>query len=396
VKDLLPILLTLGPLGLAIGVVAFVFLNPDKAARWGEILWALIARVWKAKDRRAVQLGLQSRMNSFSRRISSQTGRDDFTPVQVGWTEPNESVRHFYADDRLVIRLHRHERQDRNLVTASMLFVSQTLVRRAKTFLSKKQAQSIDLFGVDWLLADTPSAKVLFREEVLAPEVDRSPDVGLLILRYRSIDAAGAFFPVFVRELNYLGQRVVVRPRNEHLVVDVQRLTEFLERYSNRVLGERVPLEVQGTSLRCAIVIVAQYQKREAGLLGNYVHRLRTLALAGNETLYLVGPASAENTRFMTDIASRFVADGGWVRVGRQRYRARLRTTGNTETLQDTLLIILRSGRVTDVVGEVHEVPPPDDLPLHVAPDDVDPESESPSQSRAVLGSLGRQRVARS
>ena len=376
-SDLAPYLLALGPAGAAIAVILFVFLNPDKASRWGEILWALIARVWKAKDRRSVQLGLQARLNQFSRQIAGQAGRAEVTPVRVAWTQPGESVDHFFEDNRLVIRLHRHERQDRNLVTASMLFVSQTLVRRAKTFLSKKQARSIDLFGVDWLLDESPSAKDLFREEVLAPEVDRTPGIGQLIVVYHRMNRAGVFFPVFVRELNYLGHRVVVRPRDERLILDVESLVRFLDRFAERIVGENVPMEVQGRVLRCAIVIIARAWKREAGLLGGYVNRLRVLARGGYETLYLIGPSSRENRRFMSDVASRFRVDSGWREVGRQRYKARLRTSETDERLQETLLITLRAPTISDVAEEVDEVPPAEDLPLEVAPD-VDPPQEAP------------------
>jgi hypothetical protein len=369
VTDLIPLLLPLGPLGVAVAIVVLVILNPDKAARWGEMGWALIARVWKAKDRRAVQLGIQARLNYSSRRIADQMGRPEFTPVRVAWTEPDESVDHFFEDNRLVIRLHRHEHQDRNLVTASMLFVSQTLVRRAKTFLSKTQARSIDLFGVDWLLDDSQSAKDLFREEVLTPEVDRNPEIGELILVYRRMNRANLFFPIFVRELDYLGRRVVVRPRDERLIVDVDGLVRFLDRFAERVVGQNLPLEVQGRVLKCAIMIVATWWKREAGLLGGYVSRLQGLARGGYETVYLIGPSAPENRTFMSDVSTHFRADSGWREVGRQRYKARLRTSPTDERQQETFLITLRAPIISDITQEVEQIPPGQDLPLELAPD---------------------------
>jgi hypothetical protein len=352
---LVQLLWTLGPAGALIIVILALILNPDKAARWGEILWALIARIWGAADRRAVRLGLESRVNSFSRDIARETGLAHATRARVEWAETDEQPSHFFEDDRLVLRLHAHHHQDRNLVTGSILLVSQTLVRRSKSLLSKRQARSVDLYAVDRLLARAVPARDLFREEVMGPETDRDRDLGELVLCYTRMDRVNLFFPVFVRELNYLGQKVVVRPRDQRVIEDVNGLLRFLDRYSERAIGQRIAMEQKGRILGCAIMIIARTPMRLKGRVGPYMDHLRTLQGRGYETIYLVGSAEPDNAEFMSSVANTFTQQTGWRQVDRRTFRATLQASDGPRRVWN-LLITLRTPTPKDVLEELAEV----------------------------------------
>lgn len=363
--DLVRELLPYGFGGAVLVVVIVVILNPDKAERWAELGWAAASRIWRGADRQAVRHGLRSRVNGFAKTIAELTGSPEQTEVDVQWAEPSEEVAHFFKDNRLVMRLHAHERQDRNLVTASLLLVSQTLVRRAKRLVSKRQARSVDLYAVDRLLVSRGPARALFHEEILGPESDGDPELALLIDRYRRMDRANLFFPVYVRELRYLGQKILVKPHDGRISREVKELVEFLVQYSERRLGEHVPLELQGRLLRCAIMIIAMAVKRDIGDVGPYIRRLRALQLAGYETIYLVGSAGTENAEFMVGIATRFCEGSTWQIVDRRSYPAKLRVE-DTYTPVETLLLTLRTPTPSDDIGELDLVEAGGELPATV------------------------------
>ena len=344
---------TLAPLGLpavAIGAIVVLFLFPDRALRWSELIYAALARIWHGFGRRSVKLGLQSSLNGFVRLIGDETGRGDRTPVQVEWAQDDETPKQFFKEDRLVVRLHSHEQQDRNLVTASMLVVSHTLIRRAKTFLSQKQARSIDLHAVDHVLGSSPHARDLFREEVYGPECDHDSDLAALVTKHQKVDRGNLFFPVLVRELHYLEQRVVVRPRDERLIVDVSNLIDYLVTFTDRLPGEEIPLGVQGRELRCAIMIVAKRWKREAGMVGGYHNKLRELRRRGCDTVYLLGSARTDNARFLSEIVTAFTKESGWTEVGRRQFSRPVRSSSTETTWRPTLLVVLRNPDVADVL----------------------------------------------
>lgn len=339
-----------GPWGVVVFVVLLFFFFPDKVSRWSEMIWALLARVWRGFGRRSVKLGLQSRLNGFMRSLSDETGRSERTPIDVEWAPADETPGHFFKDDRLVVRLHSPERQDRNLVTSTMIVVSQTVIRRAKTFLSAKQARSIDLHAVDHLLASAPHARNLFREEVFGPECDDDSDLAGLVQKHEKIDKAQLFFPVLIRELNYLEQRVVVRPRDERLIVDVSKLIDYLVTYADRVQGEEMQLGTQGRELRCAIMIVAKKWKREAGMLGGYLNKLRELRRQGCDTVYLVGSAQQNNAAFMDEIVTAFVKESHWTVAGRRSFVSPLRVDHDKVVRKPSVLVVLRNPDVPDVL----------------------------------------------
>jgi hypothetical protein len=357
-----------GVVGVAVAIVLvgiyLGFMNPDKTERWAELLYALFARFNRGANRRAVKHGTQARMDAFSTGLAKEIGQTHATKVDIQWTGPDEEPNHFFADKRLVIRLHAHERQDRNDVTSSMFIVSQTLVRRAKRFLSKTQARSIDLFAVDRQLTRlAPSAADLFHEEILGPEVDADPELGQLLIEYQRIDKVKAFFPVFIRELNYLGQKVVVRPRNESLIDDVKHLQRFLCRYSDRKIGEEIEMGVHGKYLRCAVMIVAKTVKRELGNPAPYVAYLNRLENGGYETVYLVGSTEFGNREFINGIVREFLTQSGWSMVDRRDYNTILHDHDGFDREVPNMLIVLRSNQLKDYVGEAAEIDAFDEPP---------------------------------
>lgn len=352
-SELLPLVLALGPIGILLFAVGYLIANPDKAYRWSEIFWALARKIWKAGDRRAVQHGLQGRVDRFARELATETGRQQPPPIKVQWTDEAEEQRHFFEDNRLVVRVHRYERQDRNLVTASLLYVSETMAKRAKRFLSKSQARATDLYAVDKLLAQAPPARELFHEEIMGVEADASEKIHDLIEQFQRMDQASLFFPVYVRELNHLGRKVVIRPRDERLIVDVEALITMLVNFAERVVGEEGELVRIGNELRCAIMIIAKRIKRELGDIGPYARHLDELARKGIETTYLIGSGDRENHEFMDQVAEHFCTSRGWRRAGDRTYTGTINVPSRSGDSVErrpatTYLIVLRHGGAID------------------------------------------------
>ena len=340
--EIATLVLALGPAALLLVVVFYLLANPDKAQRWGEILWSLYAKVRRSGDRRAVRLGVQSRLLEFGRDLERETGR---ARVETGieWIDPAQSPEGFFKDGRLVVRLHEHERQDRNIVVASMLLVSNTLVRRAKHLISQTQARAVDLYAVDRLLAKEPHSKDLFHEEHLGPALDKDKSLRDLVASCGVLDRSCLFFPILIRELNHLGHEVTIRPRDERIITDVTRLFGFLETYANRTVGDDLTLlNFEGSVLKCSIVMVAKLQKRLSGATHPYVKRLLTRANGGDRSLYIIGSADSDNAAFVDSIEQDFLTRAPWTRVDRRVIRTPLRRTDGSTVAVDSLLLCLR------------------------------------------------------
>ena len=362
---LVALVAVLGVAGVVVFLFVLAFQNPDKAQRWGEIIWSLISRVYRGGGRKAVQYSVQSRLTYFAADLARETGRPSATDIRIEWAQADEQPSNFYRDGRVVIRLHAHENQERNLMVASMFFVSSNLVRRAKRYLSTRQARSVDLYAVDRLLTKTaPASADLLHEEVIGPECDADRELGDLLVEYQRMDRRiNAFFPVFVRELNYLAQKVIVKPSGGQLISDVKELHRFLVRYADRAVGEMMPMEVQGRFLRCAVMIVARAVKRDLGDREPYLRHLRELNRAGHETIYLAGSARPANREFVDAIARDFVKESGWNEVDRRQFDAVLRWKDGTDHKERDMMIVLRSNQSRDYIGEAEAVNAPEGVP---------------------------------
>jgi hypothetical protein len=354
-----------GGAGVVLFIAIHLFNNPDKAQKWAEMFWTVVSKIHAGSKRRVVQHGVQSRLDAFAVDVARETGRPRVTPVNIEWAKVDEPANHFFDENRVVIRLHSQERQDRNLMTASMFYISDTLVRRAKRYLSKRQARSVDLYAVDRLLTKTaPGAADLLHEEILGPECDADHELADLLVEYQRIDRrVNAFFPIFIRELNYLAQKVVVKPKGGQLHADVNSLHRFLVRYADRYVGEDIPVGVEGRFLRCAVVIIAKSVKRLIGNREPYLRHLRALNTAGHETIYLVGAATRENREFIDAIAGDFMRETGWTEVDRREFPILLRYRDPPDKRTRNLLLVLRSNHSRDYVGEADEVEVPDEIP---------------------------------
>jgi hypothetical protein len=186
-------------------------------------------------------------------------------------------------------------------------------------------------------------------------EADASPKVREMIEQFQRMDEASLFFPIYVRELNYLGRKVVIAPRDERLIVDVDFLVAFLVRFAERVVGEEGDLVRIGNELKCAIMIVAKRIKVKLGAIGPYARYLDEIASKGIETTYLIGSDDPENREFMNQVAHHFCTTRGWRRAGDRRYRATLHmpTQDSVERVRATtyLVVLRRGGSLDDEPG---------------------------------------------
>ncbi len=346
-------LLALGPAGFLLVIVFWLVSHPDTAQKWGEIFYAIGSKIYRRWDRRAVQHGLQFRIDRFAQELATQTGRPKPHPVKVEWTDASEEQRHFFDENRLVLRMHEHVRQDRNLVTGSLLIVSETMAKRAKRFLSITQARASDLYAVDKVLSQSPNARELFHEEVMGPETDKSPNLRKLIQAFGRMDGANMFFPVFIRELNHLGAKFGVAPNDERLITDVSRLVEFLVEFAERAVGDEGDLLLVGRELKCGIMIVARRKKVATGEVGPYLHHADEAAKRGVETLYLVGSADSTNAEFLRAVASGCCDGGAWREVDERTYRSTIHWRQPDGRLEPervtTRMIVLRRSHLVEV-----------------------------------------------
>ena len=203
------------------------------------VLKALV-HVRAGLHRRQVTHELQGRVNDFLRRLRKAIPNFDPPKLKLEWIDPNEDRKAFFDRDAVVLRLRRTDPEDLNLVHGAYLFVAETLLRKAKRYVSPSQREALDLYTCGKLLEEErPVARAHYVDEYLHPKTaDPKNKTGRYIDDFAVIDRAKLYFPLLLQELAFLGEKVFGRRRDATVITEVDELIQFLRPIAARKIGE--------------------------------------------------------------------------------------------------------------------------------------------------------------
>ena len=292
----------------AVLLLLALLLAPEKIEKWSALLWKLLSKLgglFRSAHKRYVKHDLQGRINDFVRGLRKQLPGITATRFKIEWIDPTVDRKAFVDRGELVMRLRRDDPHDHNFVHGSYLFVSEMLLKKAKRYISRSQKEALDLFVCSKLLeSEKPAVVTFFLDEYLHPGTETPKSkVALYVDDFAIIDKGGLFFPVLAQELEFLGEKVFGRRRDDQIVKEVDGLVHFLKPIATRTVGDHSDLDHDGSYCRFAIVIVGKPSKLLTSI-EPYVGFIRgSLKPKQTETIYLLG--RAENERRLQEICER-------------------------------------------------------------------------------------------
>ena len=337
IKYLLPILTP------PLAIIVLLLFIPEKIEKWSALLWKVVATIAKgltSAHKRYLKHDLQGRVNDFVKHLRKEVPTLSSEKLKIEWVDPAVRRESFIADGQVVLRLRRDDPTEHNFVHAAVLYVSGTLLTKPKRYISPSQREAIDLFVCTKMLeAEKPAVVTFFLDEYLHPKTDDpKAKVALYLDDFEQIDRGSLFFPVLVQELQYLGDKVFGRRRDDLVHTEVNGLIEFLKPIANRRIGDEVDLNFNGGYCKFALVIVGKPAKLLVSI-DPYVSYIRNaLAAEKTETIYVL--ARAENQRSVDDICSKFHQTYECVRT--HRFRRVLKYLDREETAQQYLAVLRR------------------------------------------------------
>lgn len=204
----------------------------------------------------------------------------------------------FLAQNNVVLRLRRDDPNDLNFVHGAFLFVSTSLLYKAKRYLSLSQRDAVDLYVTTrFIEKEKPNKLGYFLDEYLHPKLkDESSDRKAYFDQLAKIDEGGLFYPVLLEELNCLGGKVFGNRQDDLIITEVKDLFGFLEKVSLRTVGSDFGgLTFQRNYCKSAIVIVGKSTKLLEGDIRPYATFIRRNLLPLKiDTIYLLGNVTNE------------------------------------------------------------------------------------------------------
>ncbi len=298
--------LSLGVIFTALAI--FFTTHPDQFEKWVGMIFGFISRFYEGAKYLAGRGQIQGKINSFVNDLESKTTAN-FPYISIRWAAVDNKEL-IYEDGEAIIVMKNREYSNKNLAHAAYFFISQALLKNSKQHLSKTQKTSIDLYATKKVLENQSAAAVeQFMSDYLIPHVDQQQEIGKFIKKYIRIDDIGVFFPILVEELSSLGSKVFLDKPTANLIEEARLLIDFLERFSNRRVGDFTPDEFFGRYVKCAVKVVAKREAREQGDMIRYKEAIRRDVREGFENIYLIGSANPENKVFVNQIVADILSE---------------------------------------------------------------------------------------
>lgn len=320
-------------------LLAFLF-YPEKLEKWWAIILGLLTHIRTSLHRRKVTHEIQGHVNDFVRRLRKRAPNILPEKLRIEWVEAGEDRSAFLDNDEVVLRMRRDDPHDTNFAHGVYLYVSETLLAKAKRYASPSQRDSLDLYTTSKVLEEErTSARTRFVDEYLHPKTSKGKGkVNNYIESYIVIDRANLYFPVLLQELEYLGEKVFGTRRDPEIIKEIDELIEFLKPIAGRKIGEESDLTYRGSYCKFGLVIVGKPAKLLTSIEPYEKYIRGQLASKGIETIYLL--ARAENKARLEELVDCFSEE--YELVSKRKFSGIVKYHDHEESVRQILFVARR------------------------------------------------------
>ena len=243
-------------------IILLIFFFPEKIDKWRGVMWGWIEDIgllYRKANKEKIKYSVQGSISEFARDLSYELPQFNPPGIKIDWVDGVESKRAFIEDGKAVIRLRRSDRKSENIVNASLLFVSQVLLKRSVRYLTPTQKESVQLYvGYKMLEKQPEEVFDAFVDKWLFPGIETGNEkIGKYFEMFKKIDQSQFFLPIFLQELVYMGDKVFGRKRDGSVAKEVDGALGFLDLHASGKIGEKLDeAYYNGDACRFAIMIV--------------------------------------------------------------------------------------------------------------------------------------------
>lgn len=295
------------PISLVIVVVIVILFlkNPEKVQIWVGLIAGWFSSIMKTSGYYSIKNEVEGKINSYLVEFENNTN-STFPRARIKWVGREEKEEIIFEDYETIIVIRNKEHRNKNFVHAAYFFTSQVLLNKIKDKLSLNQKKALDLFATKNLLEHENKASVeQFISDYLKPEIEKNNSIKTYISKFIDIDKAGIFFPVLIKELDYLGKKIVLSNNTKgEIINEARNLIDYLHNYSNRKSGDLTQETFVGVHMKCAIKIIATAYSRAMDETEGQARRIIRSFNNGCEDVYIIGRVEDGNRDFMKRVST--------------------------------------------------------------------------------------------
>ncbi|MDR0303510.1 MAG: hypothetical protein LBH98_01900 [Chitinispirillales bacterium] len=327
------------------GLFIYYLKNPEKFEKLVALITFFLKKINEKFDKTHVKYDLQGKINDYLKQVSRKIKHLNVEKITIDWLDVDNQTRESYLiNGQLILRLHKSENQNQNIVNASMAFIGYAFLKKAKSYVAKYQKESLDLYACyDLLKSEKPEILDLFVQDFMKEKMDNEK-VAELFEKHNEINKVGLFYPVLVQELTFLGEKVFAKKRDQNKIYEeVLNLIDYLYNYSQRKMKDEIINDFNGYYCKFAIRIIGKKFKIETEGESVYINNLLKINFE-YETLYLIGNAS--NKDFMKSVVNKCKSKLRCSIITENLYKATIKDSGGKDFNVDNYLVILRSDSI--------------------------------------------------
>ncbi len=327
-------------------VILLLYFSPNTFEKWLALLMkgAIKLRIGaRALHKSYVRHDFQGRVNEFVKENCPALPGTIADRVRLEWVDGSVSKQAILDGNVVVVRVKREDPEERSFVHAVCLFVSKSLLFKAKRYISTPQGEATDLLvSLRLLEREKPATVSHFVDDYLHPATDKKRHAATAEIfdDLVTVDGGRLFYSIYLQELNFLGNKVFGGRKDGVIVQEVRQLIEFLKKLADREVGDtEVDLDFFGSYCRFAMVIVGKSAKLLSQDVKPYVGFITGKLIPANiETVYLLAPA--KNAPYVREIADSVA--GTFDRYLEAKFTMPLKFKDGETRQSNTYLLILR------------------------------------------------------
>lgn len=319
--------------------------NPEKFEKLVALIHKYLKHFWKTSEYAYIKYDIQGKINDYIAQVRKKVDHITASKAVIQWIDTDIDEKTFINNGKLVLRMRKSDNQNQNIVNACVAFVGHSFLRSAKTYLAKYQREAVDMYVCyDLLRMEQEELLVQFAEDFLHKKLTNEK-LSLFFEAFVDIDKANLFYPVFVQEITYLGEKIFTHRKNYQAIhAEVRGLVRFLTDFANRRVGdESIRSEYIGNYCCFAIKIIGKSLVIQTSGERVYLNHLDTLS-PSIDTLYLIG--KIDNKEFMDGIVERFTGKGKYRKVRTREYSAVVKSSDGNDMTVKSYMVLLRKKHI--------------------------------------------------
>jgi predicted RNA-binding protein with RPS1 domain len=270
-------------------VIFLIIQEPERATKIRALVTEPFYKLFKWFSKEYISSKVSSQANEFlNSSIFSKLAHAERFLIKVKWvSKPNDPI--LSENGTLILRLKEENDQTKNILSAVHSALPHVLCPLFRTNINSTCEKSIDLTILRKLSEQLGKhGKITFKRYFLDPETDNDIEINELIKKLIVLDKHGFFVPIFINELELLGEGLYADNDKSDYSNQVLQFIEYLLTIVNREVGKEIELEYLLTPFKVSTILLARAQRADRQGLRPYLRRLKINLDKGSESIYII------------------------------------------------------------------------------------------------------------